>query len=159
MKTFKGRGRVRPGHLAVAVTVVMIGVAAMAFVGGIHTVTATTTVSFSTDIVPMFAKTCTLCHGGESPSAGLNLEASEAYGALVGVQARPFRAEEGEEAEFEFFHVTPGMPEVSYLLHKSLGTQATVGGRGAQMPRGLDPWTAEEIDLVRQWILAGAPDN
>src|SRR5690625_4169477 len=105
----------------------------------------------------MFVESCTMCHGGEeatSGSASLNLELPFAYDNLVGVQARPF----GEE-EFEFFRVTPGVPEVSYLMHKLLDTQSAVGGRGGQMPRGRDPWTAEQLDLVRQWILAGAPNN
>lgn len=154
----------RPGYVAVAVTFVMVVAAALAFVSGNNTVTAQSTVSFSQDIVPMFVESCTACHGGEeatSGSAGLNLEGPFAYDNLVNVLARPFRPAEGEEVEKEFYRVTPGVPEVSYLLHKLLGTQTIVGGSGGQMPRGSDavPWTAEQIDLVRQWILAGAPDN
>lgn len=154
----------RPGYVAIAVTFVMVFAAALAFVSGNNTATAQSTVSFSQDIIPMFVESCTRCHGGEeatSGSASLNLDAPFAYDNLVNVLARPFRPAEGEEVEKEFFRVTPGMPEVSYLLHKLLGTHTIVGGTGQQMPRGADavPWTEDQIDLVRQWILAGAPNN
>lgn len=149
----------RPGHLALAVTFVIIAVAGFAFVASNNTATAATPVSFSEDIVPMFVESCTACHGGENPSAGLNLEAAYAYDELVGVQARPFRPEEEEEQEFDFFRVTPGVPEVSYLMHKLLDTQVAVGGSGRQMPRGGDAWTEDELNLLRDWILAGALNN
>jgi len=149
--------KVRATWPALAVAFVLVAAAALAFVSGNNTVTAQSTVSFSQDIIPMFVESCTACHGGDeatSGSAGLNLEAPFAYDNLVGVQARPYA-----EEEFEFFRVTPGKPEVSYLMHKLLGTQDAVGGRGTQMPRGMDPWTEEQLNLVREWILAGAPNN
>lgn len=154
--------RRRSVFVAVIMTFTIVALTAGAFVGGNNVATAATGVSFSMDIVPLFVETCTVCHGGETASdgsAGLNLGAEFAYDNLVGVQARPFRPAEGEEQEFDFFRVTPGVPEVSYLLHKLLGTQRVVNGSGGQMPRGLDPWTEEQIDLLRQWILAGAPNN
>lgn len=110
-------------------------------------------VSFSRDIVPMFVESCTSCHTGAAPregSANLNLEPQFAYGDLVRVLS-------GQVPTMA--RVMPNDPDNSYLLHKLMGTHADVGGRGQRMPRGADPWTEEQIELVRLWILQGAPNN
>lgn len=110
-------------------------------------------VSFSRDIVPMFVESCTACHTGEAARTGssnLNLTPAFAYGDLIRVLSNQV----GTMAR-----VMPGDPDNSYLLHKLMGTQAEVGGRGQQMPRGAEPWTAEQIELVRLWIAQGAPNN
>lgn len=50
--------------------------------------------------------------------------------------------------------VLPGNPEDSELYKRLLGPTE----RGAQMPRNQDPLSVEEIEVIRQWIEAGAPD-
>jgi len=44
----------------------------------------------------------------------------------------------------------------SYLWHKLSGTQASVGGLGAQMPFGGPPLSAQEMSTIELWILTGA---
>ena len=51
--------------------------------------------------------------------------------------------------------VVPGNPNASELYKRLLGT--TENG-GAQMPLGQEPLPPQSIDIVRRWILAGAPD-
>ena len=63
----------------VLAAVLVVVVASVGFGQG-----ATSRVSFANDVVPMFVASCTSCHGGESPSASLNLE-TNAYDNLVGV--------------------------------------------------------------------------
>ncbi len=53
--------------------------------------------------------------------------------------------------------VTPSAPEESYLVHKLRGTHLDVGGEDDAMPPGnREPLSEEEIQLVEEWILAGA---
>jgi hypothetical protein len=54
--------------------------------------------------------------------------------------------------EPDLLRVAPGDPDNSYLVHKVEGS-AAIGG---QMPLGGPPLSAEEINLIRQWIAAGA---
>ena len=51
--------------------------------------------------------------------------------------------------------VIPGSPDASDLYKRLLGP--TEEG-GLQMPLGTDPLPAQSIDIIRRWILAGAPD-
>lgn len=55
--------------------------------------------------------------------------------------------------------IEPGDPEKSYLLHKVLGTQRTVGGSGSRMPLGGRALSDDQINKIRQWIEQGAQDN
>ena len=50
--------------------------------------------------------------------------------------------------------VVPGNPNASELYKRLLGPTEN----GAQMPFGLPPLTPQSIEVVRRWILAGAPD-
>jgi hypothetical protein len=50
----------------------------------------------------------------------------------------------------------PGNPDQSYLYKKITGAPDIVGSR---MPLAGGPLSAADIDLVRQWIQAGAPNN
>jgi hypothetical protein len=54
--------------------------------------------------------------------------------------------------------IEPGSPEISYLFHKISGTQASVGGSGARMPKG-GQLSDAEIQTLRDWIAQGALDN
>jgi hypothetical protein len=103
-------------------------------------------VSFSRDIAPIFSRVggCTNCH----PSTmGMNLQSAQAYANIVNVAA-------GEKAGF--MRIKPGDPASSYLFQKVTGAPGIIGSR---MPLGGSPLPASSIELLRQWILAGAPNN
>lgn len=93
----------------------------------------------------LFTPSCSGCHGGGAPSAGLNLEAANSYANLVGIAST-------QEAGTQ--RVNPGNPNASYLIAKLEGTAAT----GTVMPpSGMIPQA--DIDSVRQWITDGAIDD
>ena len=50
--------------------------------------------------------------------------------------------------------VDPGHPENNFLLVKVQGTPPV--GQGMQMPLTGAPLSAEQIQLIRNWILQGA---
>lgn len=85
------------------------------------------------------------CHGSDNPQAGLRLSSGASFTNLVAVRSTEVPT---------MFRVNPGKPEESYLLQKIEQANPRVGG---QMPLGGPPLAVEHIDLIRQWILAGAP--
>jgi hypothetical protein len=109
------------------------------------------TVSFSRDILRIFtnngAKTCTNCHVGSFPSGTLNLTAPQAYNNLVNVAS-------SERANFK--RVLPNNAADSYLFMKVTGDSRITGTR---MPQAGGNLTAADIELIRQWINAGALNN
>jgi len=90
-----------------------------------------TTVSFSTDIQPIFNANCISCHGG---IAGMWLTDYEH------VLARSINGAQ----------VISGNPEQSRLLHYV---------ETGLMPPNADPLTPEQINLIRRWIAEGAVKN
>lgn len=111
------------------------------------------------DIHALMQGSCvTSCHGGSSPSAGLDLSQtpSDVYADLVNVApANSTAASKGYKL------IDPNYPENSYLLQKlgADGFDAGYGlesGEGDRMPKSGAAWAAEDIELVRQWILYGA---
>jgi len=93
---------------------------------------------------------CVPCHTdeGRTPSGGLNLKSGTAYSALVNV------ASTGKAGAVR---VIPGNPSGSYLVQKLEGAADIVGLR---MPRNGPPYlTDAQVQLIRQWIQNGAPNN
>jgi hypothetical protein len=84
------------------------------------------------------------CHGGAAAQQGLRLDPGFAYGNLVSV-ASP--------RDPNLIRVIPGDPNNSFIIHKLEGTQ-TLGDR---MPDGGPYLPQSTIDVIRQWIAAGAP--
>ena len=107
--------------------------------------------SFKNDIVPILSAQCVFCHVTGAENAGLNLARKEAYRNLVSTKS----------TESELQRVVPGDPEKSYLMHKLRGTQLSVGGSGASMPRvdSSQLLDAGQLQLIEKWISAGAPNN
>lgn len=114
------------------------------------------------EIRTIFQANCTVgCHSGGSPSANLDLSGNtnSVYNALVEVTpTNPAAASSGYKL------IDPGYPENSFLLKKC----ATVDwdsrynlelSEGNNMPDGQPSLDKEEIELVRQWILYGAPQS
>jgi mono/diheme cytochrome c family protein len=92
-------------------------------------------VSFAEVIQPLFEQACSACHG--------NLGGWDASSYETVVNS-------GDNAPV----VVDGDPDGSLLLQRMEGTQST---GGIMPPTGLLPQA--QVDLVRQWIEAGAPDN
>lgn len=94
------------------------------------------------------------CHLPPFSNAGLALDdPGTDIANLVGVPS----------TQSPLLRVLPGRPSQSYLWHKVLGTQASVGGSGDRMPQlhqvGDAYLSDAEMDLLRGWILDGARDN
>jgi hypothetical protein len=104
------------------------------------------TPSFEADIWPILENRCGImgCHANFS--APLMPDAMTAYDNLVGMPA--------DAAALDY--IEPSAPDMSYLWHKMLGTQATVmGGTGSTMPLGPAPCTIE-LQAIYAWITTGA---
>ncbi len=109
-------------------------------------------VTLSRDVQPIFTGNCVFsgCHAGSSPEQGMSLSAGQAFGSVVNVAARELPS---------MNRVTPNQPDNSYLVHKVQGTHSNVGGSGSRMPLNRSPLSQSDIDLIREWIQAGAQLN
>jgi len=92
----------------------------------------------------IFTPVCTGCHAGASAPRGLRLDEGNSFALLVGVPSSQVPSLQ---------RVQPGNAENSYLVHKIEGRAAV----GARMPLGGPPLSQADIDLIKQWIVAGAP--
>ncbi|MDH3749834.1 MAG: Ig-like domain-containing protein [Gammaproteobacteria bacterium] len=101
--------------------------------------------NFSEIQASVFTPSCTGCHSGAAPSAGLNLDAANSYTMLVGIAST-------QDAGTQ--RVDPGNPNASYLIQKLEGP----GAAGGQMPP-TGPLPQADIDVIRQWIMDGAIDD
>lgn len=100
-------------------------------------------VSWAGDIQPILDDNCIGCHGAGG-SAGLDLRSGVSHGNLVGVPS----------TESALNLIEPGDPDQSWLYLKITGQQDV----GDSMPPGGSLGDAA-IDLVHDWIEAGAADN
>lgn len=109
-----------------------------------------TAVSFSASVQPIFTASCTGlgCHAGVMPAANLDLTAGKSYSQLVNVNAAGCTGTE--------VRVTPSDSANSVLAHKILGVNLC---SGTQMPKGGTPLSPTEIQIITDWIDAGALDN
>jgi hypothetical protein len=105
--------------------------------------------SFSADIVPILRSRCAICHLTGEEAGDMSLVPDAAYETLVSVKS----------PTTGLVRVEPGKPDASYLIMKLEGTHLSKGGSGARMPFGAEPLTAMNIQLIRDWIAAGAPKN
>lgn len=92
------------------------------------------TVSYSRDIYPLVERRCIQCHGGEFPSEDLNTESYESL--MSGSQN--------------------GLVIIAGDANNSLIIEKLESG---QMPKRGQNLTAEQIELIRQWINEGALNN
>lgn len=111
--------------------------------GAMDTVTAAHTnestasvenVSFKNDIQPILEGRCAKCHGGEFPTEGLNMATYETL--MAGSQ-------NGQV-------IIPGDSNNSLLFEKV---------ESGEMPKRGSALTAEQIELIQQWIDEGARNN
>lgn len=94
----------------------------------------------------VFTPHCVQCHTGASAPMGLRLDETSSYGALVGVPSSEVPG---------LLRVEPGEPGNSYLVQKLEGRAAV----GARMPLDLPALPDATIEVIRQWITAGAPNE
>lgn len=99
------------------------------------------TVSFATDVQPIFNANCVGCHGA---NGGLDLSAGNSYGNLVGVTSPTYGT----------VRVVAGDGGASLLLSKMRGEAGT---GNVMPPTGALP--NDTLDVVERWIDEGAEDN
>ncbi|MDX1582970.1 MAG: hypothetical protein R3338_05145 [Thermoanaerobaculia bacterium] len=97
----------------------------------------------------VFTPSCAFsgCHGAAAPQAGMELTEGVAYSNIVNVPST-------EVPQFD--RVEPGRPEQSYLYLKITGSDQIIGSR---MPLGQPELPEDEVELVRDWIARGAPND
>lgn len=101
------------------------------------------------------------CHSGVTPTFNVTLSESALYTALVnGTPVNPVAAAKGDKL------IKPGYVDRSFLLRKIVhglnennSHMALEGTEGNNMPNGLPALAKQDIELVRQWILHGAPQT
>lgn len=84
------------------------------------------------------------CHGGAGTQQGLRLDEGFSAASLLNAPSAQNAA---------LTRVIPGNPGGSFLIHKLEGTQAV----GDRMPQYGPYLSQSTIDVIRQWIQAGAP--
>ena len=111
------------------------------------------TVSFSSDVLPIFRASCAVsgCHtGSASGASGLSLDDGVAHANIVN-QQNVFQSGT---------LIAPENPDTSYLFLKlQERNPPDVDYFGGRMPRGRSPLTDAEMTLIRTWIEEGALDN
>jgi hypothetical protein len=122
------------------------------------------TVSFKSDVVPLFHNYCDSCHNSATLSGSLFLgtvgspsDASSIYGGLVGKPGADLS---------QMNLVTAGDWTQSFLMHKLDGDQCgfaeacSVSNCGTLMPQGnTTPPPSEIRDTIRRWIQQGAVND
>ena len=99
--------------------------------------------TFSGSIQPLLDADCVVCHKGPNGSLGLFLTNSEAIDALV---------EKPSAYDDSLFLVVPFEPQASFFLAKLKDNPQ----HGTKMPLSKQPWPASVVQLVSDWIAAGA---
>jgi hypothetical protein len=113
-------------------------------------VRAAQAVSFAGEILPIFGASCdgAQCHDASNPAESLDLTQPAAHGALVGIASVQCPSVQ---------LVNAGNPDQSYLVWKLQGAGPCFAG--SVMPKGLPLLSSTQIQLVRDWIANGAPNN
>ena len=94
----------------------------------------------------VFDPSCIGHHGDHATDANLDLREGQAFSNLVNRQS----------IQVSLDLVEPNDAENSYLIHKLDGRAGMVGDR---MPVGGPFLSAADIDVIKQWINAGAANN
>ena len=99
----------------------------------------------------IFNTTCVdaTCHSVQGMGGGLVLVEGQSYANLVGVVPQNVAA-----ANAGLLRVDPGLPDNSFLVIKLAGPPPI---EGSQMPLGKTPLSEAQMQLIRDWISAGAP--
>jgi len=96
---------------------------------------ATAALDFSSDIQPLLAERCLLCHGPDVAEAGLRLDLSDRAHAML---------DSGQAA------IVAGNPEGSELIRRLITED-----EHERMPPEGEPLTADQIAMLKAWVAAG----
>jgi hypothetical protein len=112
--------------------------------------TPATTISFATQIQPIFTASCALsaCHAGATPQMGMDLSAGNAYANIVNIAS-------GECTSVH--RIEPYASAQSYLMWKIQGSGPCF--TGSQMPKMGMPVSQADRTKIATWIDEGALDN
>jgi len=115
------------------------------------------TISFSSNIQPIFTASCALagCHVGPVPTGPVDLSVGQTYAQTVNVKS-------AQQPTLKRF--LPGKPDLSYIIRKIEGGPNIAG---VQMPQGCPGaplngakcLTPDNIAAIRQWVTECAPNN
>jgi hypothetical protein len=107
----------------------------------------------------VFNENCALsgCHDSQTQQAGLLLEVGASYGDLVGADPTNLAAQMLGWKRVNVLSPTSGDPDTSFLFHKITGDLGP--GLDSRMPFGKPPLPANLIEIIRLWIVAGAPQT
>lgn len=98
------------------------------------------------------------CHGNDTYSFNINDPLAALYDSLLNAEPKNTFA-----VNSNYKLISPGYPDRSYLLRKVANCisndLALHSMEGTAMPENEPPLLNEEIELIRQWILFGAPDT
>ena len=103
-----------------------------------------TSVTLSAVQSQIFTPICARCH---PPNQGMDLRVGNSWASIVNVNS-------AEQPTLK--RVKPGDPDNSYLYRKVNGGPSITG---SQMPLGGPTLSQAQIQLLHDWILAGAPNN
>jgi hypothetical protein len=117
-----------------------------------RSVSVTATVpTYAADLQSIWDQKCTGCHGGASPSGGMNLSQGVSYGNLYNITGNNRCG-----TTTALRRVRPTLPDSSLLVRK------IEGNCGTRMPQDDQSYFVNNpglITRIRSWILAGALNN
>jgi len=125
------------------------------------------TAQLSLEVYDIFQNKCMSCHSNANQQGGLDLEGTGANVALKAVNVynnlvgkTPNTNAHAIAEGYEYIY--KGRPDLSYLFRKINGTleptiELDTSVEGDQMPLNQAQLTDVEKELIRQWILLGAP--
>jgi hypothetical protein len=106
--------------------------------------------SYAADIQPIWDASCvTACHTAGGTAASVLDLSGNAYANIVDVNS-------GQAIGVKL--IASGDAMQSYLVAKIEGNQTLLGGTGGLMPSGADALDAATIQLIKDWVDAGAPE-
>ncbi len=117
-------------------------------------------------VYEIFQQKCVQCHNNVSPQSGLDLEGtgSTVFQRMQDVYDNIFdlSPDNAHAAAKGYKYIYPGRPDKSFLFRKlNNGLEATIqleDAEGQAMPPSTQPQLSQvERELIRQWVLFGAP--
>lgn len=124
--------------------------------------------STMTSVYNILQEKCVACHSNANPQSGLDLEGSGSTSGIRAIQVRnnlinvsPANSHANAQG---YKYVVPGRADQSYLFRKiNQGLEPTLSmhadEEGIMPPATSDQLTNKEKEMIRQWILYGAPSN